>query len=332
MNILYQFNEKYVPYAGVSITSLLENNKDADEINIYVLGEKITQDSVLKLETLVKKYERNVIFKETSDIIAEMKKIGVPAYRGSYAANIRLFCPMFLEKDVDRILYLDADTIVTGSLQEVIDLEMGTAAAAMALDSLGYNHKLHIGLESKEHYYNSGVILFDMNNWTRYNLSETIMDYVKANGCTFSSPDQDLLNVVCKNHIKLLLPIYNMQPVHMAFSTKTFYRVYCTEGYYRETEMDNAIDNVRIYHTFRFLGEFPWHKDNRHPNNMLFDHYIKLSPWNDYKKEKADASAAMRIEKMLYCILPKGIFLRIFKFFHGLYVEKSAEILVEDAG
>ena len=38
INVIYQFNEKYVPYAGVSITSVLMNNMDAAAINIYVLG------------------------------------------------------------------------------------------------------------------------------------------------------------------------------------------------------------------------------------------------------------------------------------------------------
>ena len=42
MNVLYQFNEKYAPYAGVSITSLFENNKNADEICVYILGENLS--------------------------------------------------------------------------------------------------------------------------------------------------------------------------------------------------------------------------------------------------------------------------------------------------
>ena len=161
-----------------------------------------------------------------------MKQIGIPAYRGSYAANIRLFCPMFLDESVDKIIYLDADTIVTGSLKELTDLKMGNDAIAMVLDSLGFNHKLNIGMKSQEYYYNSGVILFDMKNWTKYHLSEAIKEYVVNNGCSFSSPDQDLLNVVCKKYIKLLSPIYNMQPVHIAFSTKDFYRCYYSDVNY----------------------------------------------------------------------------------------------------
>ena len=32
LNVLYQLNEKYAPFAGVSITSLFENNKDIKQI------------------------------------------------------------------------------------------------------------------------------------------------------------------------------------------------------------------------------------------------------------------------------------------------------------
>lgn len=38
INVIYQFNNKYVAYAGVSITSLLTNNLHIDRISIYVFG------------------------------------------------------------------------------------------------------------------------------------------------------------------------------------------------------------------------------------------------------------------------------------------------------
>lgn len=36
LNILYQSNDNYAPITGVSMTSLFENNKKLDEINIYL--------------------------------------------------------------------------------------------------------------------------------------------------------------------------------------------------------------------------------------------------------------------------------------------------------
>ena len=37
MDFLYQADENYAVYGGVSITSLFENNKDADEIYVHFL-------------------------------------------------------------------------------------------------------------------------------------------------------------------------------------------------------------------------------------------------------------------------------------------------------
>ena len=36
MNILYQFDEAYSPYAGVSLMPLFINHADSPEINVYI--------------------------------------------------------------------------------------------------------------------------------------------------------------------------------------------------------------------------------------------------------------------------------------------------------
>ena len=37
LNVLYQSDNNYADLTGVSITSLFENNKHLDEINVYIL-------------------------------------------------------------------------------------------------------------------------------------------------------------------------------------------------------------------------------------------------------------------------------------------------------
>ncbi len=43
MNIMYLCNDAYVYIAAVSIISLLENNRDVDNIHIFIVGEEISQ-------------------------------------------------------------------------------------------------------------------------------------------------------------------------------------------------------------------------------------------------------------------------------------------------
>lgn len=326
LDVLYQFNEKYVPFAGASITSLFENNKDMEGINVYILGEELSRNSKDKLCELAKTYERRVIFKDTKELVKDMKEWGIPAYRGSYAANMRLFLPLILEEEMNRILYLDADTIVNGSLRELMKTKMDGFALAMVLDSLGGNHKKTLGFGEADPYYNSGVILFDLKNWRERECTERIIEHIKQGNTGYSAPDQDLLNVVCKEDIMTLKPEYNAQPVHLVFSISDYYKCYGRMAYYGEEELKNLKQNAVIYHFFRFLGEFPWNKNNLHPDNRLFDHYIALSPWKGYKKQKAENTFAMKVEKLLFKILPHSVFLRIFVFFHNIYVERKKEI------
>lgn len=326
VNILYQFNEKYAPYACVSITSLFENNSKADSITVYILGEGLSEDSKDRLRGLGDKYTRTIIFKETSDIIYTMKQWGIPSYRGSYAANLRLFLPLFLENDVERILYIDSDTIIASSLDELYGIEMKECALGMAIDSLGYRYKQTIGFHKDEQYYNSGVILFDLNNWRKNEWTERIIQHIKDGNVNYSSPDQDLLNVVCKGNIKCIDLKYNMQPVHLVFRTKDYFRCYPRTAYYSEDQIDNAVRHVVIYHFFRFLGEFPWNKGNLHPDNNIFDKYLELSPWKEYQKQKSESGMVMKTERLLFRILPRSIFLIIFSMFHNLYSRKRAEI------
>ena len=124
LNVLYQFNEKYVPYAAVSIVSLLENNKEIEDIYIYVLEENINNDSKKKLVEMVNSYGRKIAFFKTNMLIEKMKSIGIPEYRGSYATNFKMFISDILPTDLERILYIDSDTIVEGSLKKLITIDM----------------------------------------------------------------------------------------------------------------------------------------------------------------------------------------------------------------
>lgn len=52
LNILYQSNDYYAPITGVSMTSLMENNKDIDELNFYILDDKISDNNKNKMKQI----------------------------------------------------------------------------------------------------------------------------------------------------------------------------------------------------------------------------------------------------------------------------------------
>lgn len=321
IDVLYQFNEKYAPYAGVSITSLFENNKHFDRIRVFVLGEDISKDSKEKFEILVKRYKREIVFLEEQYLIQMMKDINLPVYRGSYAANMRLFLAEIVPEEVDRLLYLDSDTVVAGTLDEVVEMDLGDCPIAMVRDSLGFTHKRELGLQGD--YYNSGAIIFQMGVWRREGYGSKIVDHIKNVRSHYPMPDQDILNVVCENKIYTLNPKYNFQPIHIAFSWNLYRLAYNEKAYYKKEEVEEASENPIVYHFFRFCGEFPWHKNSVHPDTEIFNQYLGISPWRDYVKEEAELGVLFKIEKLLYRVLPKCLFIIVFRIAHVAMVHKA---------
>ena len=321
INVLYQFNEKYVPFAGVSMTSLLINNKDIGSVNIYALVEGISLFSREMLEQTVSKYGARIFFPDSSSLIDKFKTMGMIPYRGAYSVYLRLFFTELLDLSGKRVIYLDSDTIVEGSLLPLLEYDLGGKSVGMVLESIRDNYKIMIGMSADSEYYNSGVILFDVDKWEENKYCDRIVDHIRNVRSSYIG-DQDFLNIVCEGDICKLPLIYNYQPIHGHYTSSEYFRAYKLRRgqgkYYSAEEVDDAKKSVTIYHCYRWLGEFPWNKDNLHPFSGVFDRYLRLSLWKDYIKEKADSGFVLKIEKRMYRFLPRVIFIRVFKLAHEI--------------
>lgn len=324
LSVLYQFNEKYVPYAGTSIVSLLENNRDIDDITVYLLGEKVTEASKKKLVSQINIYGRNVVFIDSSFLIIRMKKLGINDYRGSYATNMKMFVSDFISENVERLLYVDCDTVIEGSLKALDSFDMKGNPIAMVLDSMCGSHKQSIGFEKEDVYFNGGVILYDMKVWRQERCTERICQHLENVRNHYMAPDQDIINIVLKGEITRLGVKYNIQPLHVVYEYEQYKRYFGQPGYYTKCEVKEALEKPIIVHFFRYLGEFPWHLNSLHPDTKQFDFYLQKSLWNDYMKKPTELNNfVFRMERWLYRILPRNIFILIFKVNYELFMWKS---------
>ena len=323
-DILYQFDERYAPYAGVSITSLYENNKHIDDINIYILGDGLSDDSIERLSKTADSYGRSITYLDTNKLIDTMKELGIPTYRGSYTANFKLFVPMVLTENIQKLLYIDSDTVVIGDILPLFEMSMNGMPVGMSLDSLGVKHKALIGLSEEEGYYNTGVMLFNLDEWKKQMCTEKIIEHAQNVRAHYMSPDQDLVNVVLKRSIYRLGAEYNVQPIHIVYDYDLFAKSFGQPGYYGREEISAAVENPVIVHFFRFLGQFPWDKASVHPDTRIFDRYLEMSAWSGYSKtESRNRGAVFKIERWLYRHLDKKTFLKIFKLNYDIFIKKA---------
>lgn len=311
LNILYCSDNNYAPYLGISMVSVMEHNKDAEKIVFYVVSDRISEDNVARLKRQVEKYgeSRQLVFIDGQAWVEQLVAMDILPYRGGQATNLRLFFMEYIAKDVDRLLYLDCDTIIQGDLTPMFETEMESTAAAVVLDSLsGVDYKKIIGFTEEDQYFNAGVILFNVKNWVAHECEKTLRANMKDPKQHLPNNDQDFLNILLKDDKTILSPKYNFQTTHQVYSNKTYFSTYKQPSYYTKEEIDEARNAPVILHAYRFLGQFPWHKSSLHPWTALWWEYVAKSEWSDLSP-KENQGTLFKIERIIFRLTPKAIFL-----------------------
>lgn len=315
MNILYTFSKGYALPAGVSLTSLLENSHNAKEVTAYLVALDIAEEDRKRFCKLEKKYGCRIVWMDGQPVVDHIRSLGVAAYRNAYIPSARLFWDRYIKDDLKTLWYVDCDTIFCEATREITpDKErqlLGEQPLAMVCDSLAEKYKRLVGFSNKT-YYNAGVILFDCQKWRDYGCCDKLVSFCMQYGANFCNTDQDIINSVMDGFVKRLPPEYNFQPVHRAFSDKAYKFSYKDSDYYTIQKISYARERPIILHTFRFLGQVPWSEKNIHPDKDIYEYYLKLSPWKDMPKQKDKDKLGFRIERLLFQILPRTLFLKIF--------------------
>ena len=112
----------------------------------------------------------------------------------------RLLLPEVLEASLTRVLYLDADVLVTGSLQPLWRTRLQGAVLGAVVDAIDAGLQQSAAevrdVPRVQRYFNAGVLLIDLQRWRDEGISAQALAYLQAHPDT-PFTDQDALNVAC---------------------------------------------------------------------------------------------------------------------------------------
>ncbi|MCZ8532017.1 glycosyltransferase family 8 protein [Psychrobacillus psychrodurans] len=302
LNIAYACGEEYARHAGVSMISLFENNKDFDEIYVYLIDNGMTEDTKNILLEITNSYGRNAIIKSCDDLC---KQISVNTEKYPISTYSKLFLGQLDE--IDKIIYLDCDTSVTGSFKELWELDISGYYVAGVWDDAAPRLKAVVGVNGNDPYINCGFVLMNLDSWRKYRLEEKSIEFINKYNGDVPFLDQGVVNGICKNHTLLLEPNYNLMSYMLMFKANQIEMLCRVDKMYTQREIDNAIDNPIVIHWVNGCYNRPWTKNCTHPLKERYLYYLEMSPWASQFLDHP-LSKQTKFLRFLYLVLPFSLF------------------------
>lgn len=198
INVAYAPDDKYTNQTVVSMKSVLEHNSDVEFIIMY---SKLSDDSVNKLKSVGGLVH---FLKMNED---DFKDLTLSSWV-TVQAWFRIKLPQ-LRTDLDRILYLDCDTLVRGNLDELFSCNLDNKFLAGVKDVWGVDKYVkRLNMKSNV-YVNSGMLLFNCEYCRNNNFFDKVVSFAKNNAKIIEFCDQDSINKVADENKLVLDPKYN---------------------------------------------------------------------------------------------------------------------------
>jgi lipopolysaccharide biosynthesis glycosyltransferase len=307
LNVAYSSSDLYSKFAGISIISLFENNSEFDNINIYFIEDNVSEENKNKLKEIVSKYNGNIHFMSFDIISGEMKGDNRNFAKSTYG---KLF--LYKLNDVDRIVYIDCDTIIQRSLKELWEINIEHYIIGGVLDCVYPYEKEIIHMKKNDNYINCGVLLMNLDAWRKNNITQKCIQYLEDNNYLTPNYDQGLINCICHNNTLIIDPKFNMMSHVFTYSRDNVISLFKLNEYYTDEVLKKAKESPVIIHYLEHFYGKPWYVDSSHPYKDIFIDCWRTSPW-EIKLNKSQQKKRLKIRRFIYMN---------FKFTIYMYVEK----------
>lgn len=212
--VFYACDDDFIKYAAVSLKSVLENSKSGQKYKFHFLVSKVNDE--LKNAVLKTKSENcDIEFFGVEKYLERLeKKLPVRDYF-TKTTYFRLFiADMFPE--YDKAVYLDGDTVVSGDLADLFNLDISDYYLAASPEAVMRGEKVFgeyvekvLGID-RYAYFNAGVLVLNCKKMRENDVSG---EFSKLLGFyDFSvTQDEDYLNVLCKDRVLLIDSAWNKE-------------------------------------------------------------------------------------------------------------------------
>lgn len=273
-------DDNYAMPLAVTVRSVLANLKNKRKVALYILDGGIKPANQQKIIKSLDPEQVDISFVQPS--VATLAQMSVSE---EYPITIfyRLLVTQVLPENIKKVIYLDTDTVVKGDLEQLWNIDIGENYVLAVQDICqqyigmagGLRNYQEIGISPDLKYFNTGVLVINLEKWRTDNIGTKVIKYLEQNkDYVWRWFDQDGLNGVLAGKWGELDPRWNqMHAIHDYSSW--------TESPYTEDVYHEVLHHPYIIH-FTTLPK-PWQTGCKHPGKDLFFQYLDRTAWSGWR-------------------------------------------------
>lgn len=266
MRLLVTLDENYLPQLQVLLTSIWLNNP-SEAIELYFMHSRVSESAVKEVDAQCRDCGYRLV---PVSVPASFFKDAPVTKRYPQEMYYRLLAAHLLPDTLDRVLYLDPDILVINPLRPLWELNMEgrlfAAASHTGVTELANSvNRVRLGTDSN--YFNSGVLLIDLEACRKQVLPEEVFAFSAEHGRELVLPDQDILNALYGKQI------LQLDDVIWNYDARNYNRYLIRSS--GKADIDWVMEHTAILH---FCGKAkPWKPGYLYRYGILYKHYMQLA-------------------------------------------------------
>lgn len=314
VSIAFCVDSNYIQHLTVTLYSICYNLAQGRILHVYVVNNSLTQTEQERLIVDMAVFTNvKVFFIHDANDYSSLA-ISTSMTQSTY---LKFNLPNTLPQSLSKILYIDCDIIASGDISELYDLSPSYLMAVR--DTNIYLEKYYNFLfwtETKNGYFNAGVMLMNLDALREIKVTESIVDYSMRYSNLFHWHDQTGFNRFLYDKYEQIHPKYNLlQCIYVLRNMK--------QPIYDEIEYSSAKKDPVLIH---YAGSTykPWNYEGIGPYKNLYTEYINKTSYKDFILPRSLPKITKKtLNYIVLCILPTGLIRILFHIHGGIFLHKN---------
>lgn len=313
INIVYSSDNNYAQHCCCSMASILLNSDENSYFNFIILDGGISKNNKNKILALKKLKNCDISFYDMKSInLSDAFKLNREHI--SISTYYRLVMFNILDKNIEKVIYIDCDTIVETNIKKLWDIDIENYSALVVDDECGMTQCKRMALPLKNRYFNAGVIVFNASKLREKDIYNRSIKIYKENFEIMYFQDQDILNYLLNGDCKYISLNWNTNTRIYLGNNLNGFDVPYFEKLYSQNAEENAKYNPYILHYTDSIK--PWNMHCKHPLKDEYFKYLKFTKFRSFIMK-------YYFNKYIFNYYKDNTYMKIKLFFINLTIKKK---------